>query len=302
MDISFLKEFAALSKYESFEKTAEALYTTQSTLSKHIQKMEKELGVTLFDRTTRRVQISECGKVLLRYALEIEALESQYLRELNAYKQVHTHNIRIKTENVSSYRIANHKLMDTFLLFQKEHQDYTLDIGSGKMFEVYDQLIDGSIDFAVFRYHEGIDMSPFDVLSFAEDSVVAILSKQNPFALRKAVSLYDLRDEKFLLSTKKSFMYNLIVNSCKDLGFTPNLVPSDSHMKETIQLAALNMGIYFCMKRPSRDYRNPNAVSVNLDPPFKCKIALCCRKGKLSPPAREFWQFMKHISGNETAD
>lgn len=298
MDISLLREFIVLAEVESFEKAADQLYTTQSTLSKHIKKMENELGITLFDRTTRNVQITEGGKLLLSYARQIEALEQSCLSELSSYKQTQT--IKIMTENVSSYKVANYKLIDAFFEFQKRYPNYKLDISSGKMYEVYHQLISGQIDFAVFRYRNKTDMSAFVAMPFAEDRVVAVCSKHHRLASKKSVTLSELRDEELLLNTKESFMHNYIMDACKEEGFTPKVVIADNHMRDAIDLAALNMGIYFCMKLPAKDYHNSNISIIDLVPAYKCRIALCYNKRKLSPPAKEFWQFMKIINSADT--
>ncbi|EFD01078.1 transcriptional regulator, LysR family, partial [Hungatella hathewayi DSM 13479] len=68
MNTTYFKDFLTIAELGSYEKAAEELYTTQSTLTKHIQKLESELGTTLFDRTSRSVRLNECGKIFLPYA------------------------------------------------------------------------------------------------------------------------------------------------------------------------------------------------------------------------------------------
>ena len=64
MDINYFKEFVVLAQTGNFMEAADILYSSQSTLSKHIKSMESELGVPLFDRTTRKVKISKYGQLL----------------------------------------------------------------------------------------------------------------------------------------------------------------------------------------------------------------------------------------------
>ena len=68
MELNHVKEFIALTKTENYLEAAENLFTSQSSLSKHIKSLEAELGTTLFDRTTRQVKLNEAGKVFLKYA------------------------------------------------------------------------------------------------------------------------------------------------------------------------------------------------------------------------------------------
>jgi len=78
MEINYLKEFVILSQTGNFLEAADVLYSSQSALSKHIKRMEKELGVPLFDRTTRKVSISKYGQLLLPYAKQIVELQEKY--------------------------------------------------------------------------------------------------------------------------------------------------------------------------------------------------------------------------------
>ena len=63
-----IREFVFLANINNFQEAADALYISQSTLSRHIQSLENELQNKLFDRTTRSVQLSEFGKFFLPYA------------------------------------------------------------------------------------------------------------------------------------------------------------------------------------------------------------------------------------------
>ena len=71
MNTGRLYEFLVLAKLLSFSKAADALYISQSVLTKHIQELEKELGCSLLTRTTHGVSLTEAGKVLLRDAPEL---------------------------------------------------------------------------------------------------------------------------------------------------------------------------------------------------------------------------------------
>lgn len=65
MELNHVKEFIALTKTENYLEAAENLFTSQSSLSKHIKSLEAELGTTLFDRTTRQVKLNEAEEQTL---------------------------------------------------------------------------------------------------------------------------------------------------------------------------------------------------------------------------------------------
>ena len=74
MDIQYFSEFIKLVEIGNFMEAADELFISQSTLSKHINALEKELEVSLFDRTTRRVKLTQAGRALLPYAVKIVQL------------------------------------------------------------------------------------------------------------------------------------------------------------------------------------------------------------------------------------
>ena len=71
MDIEYIRQFALLAKDCHFQSAADKLFINQSTLSKHIAVLEKELGQKLFHRTTRQVELTDFGRDFLPYAEKI---------------------------------------------------------------------------------------------------------------------------------------------------------------------------------------------------------------------------------------
>lgn len=71
MEINKLRTFVDLAKTLSFSETAENLYTSQSTISKQIKGLEKELGQELFERNNKNVTLSDYGKLILPNAKKI---------------------------------------------------------------------------------------------------------------------------------------------------------------------------------------------------------------------------------------
>lgn len=84
MNTGRLYEFLVLSKLLNYGKAAQALYISQSVLTKHMQAMEKELGVPLLNRTTHGVALTEAGKMLAKEAPELIAKCDSALRRLRS--------------------------------------------------------------------------------------------------------------------------------------------------------------------------------------------------------------------------
>ncbi|MGB5823566.1 MAG: selenium metabolism-associated LysR family transcriptional regulator [Proteocatella sp.] len=71
MDFKQLESFITIAKYNSFSKAARELYLTQPTLSNHIQNLENELGLLLFDRKGKTIELTSAGKIFKDHAIEI---------------------------------------------------------------------------------------------------------------------------------------------------------------------------------------------------------------------------------------
>ncbi len=86
MDVKYFHEFLVLAQLCHYQDAAEQLFITPSALSKHIARLEDELGVMLFDRTTRRVRLTPYGVTFRTYAAQIDKQYDKCLADLTQLK------------------------------------------------------------------------------------------------------------------------------------------------------------------------------------------------------------------------
>src|SRR5687767_11193742 len=82
LDLRALRYFVAAAEELHFTRAAARLFVAQQVLSREVQKLERQLGVALFVRSTRRVALTADGERLLAHARQLLALHDQALREL----------------------------------------------------------------------------------------------------------------------------------------------------------------------------------------------------------------------------
>lgn len=292
MNTTYFKDFLAIIEYGNYEKAAEELYTTQSTLTKHIQKLEAELGTPLFDRNSRNVRLNECGKILLPYAQQTLQIEREYQMALSSYSRETQYTISIgSVTNIVAYRIS-----DIFVNFQRDYPNYHLDIDGGSPYAVYQNLLQGHYDFAFLRYTDKTDISDITAIPFTTDQLAVACSKTNPLASKSSVTMKDLEHENILMFKEHSFMYDFINSACNAAGFKPKISLSVHRTENLVELASHNMGICFLMKKVALTFDNPNIAIVDLEPVVKCNIDLCYKKGKkLTIAAQNFMNFTRHF-------
>lgn len=126
MRVEYLNEFLELTHTENYQEAAENLFVSQATLSKHIQALETEFNLTLFDRTTRSVHLSEDGKFLLQYATKIvsayDDCKSAIANRLS--QKTREHSIRI----ASTTHIVEYGIADVIAGFKRMHYSIKLDV------------------------------------------------------------------------------------------------------------------------------------------------------------------------------
>ena len=137
-----LKYFCTLAKNLNLTRTAEQLYVSQSTLSASISRLEKEVGVPLFDRKGGRIFLNENGKVYLEH-IETALSEIELAAEL-AKKEAQSREKEIRIA-ASHSRIW----LDMSVQFMREHPDVRLAFKTENLATYYQRLMDGRLDFVI---------------------------------------------------------------------------------------------------------------------------------------------------------
>lgn len=194
MNTGMLYEFLVLSKLLNYSKAAVALYISQSVLTKHIQALEKEMGIPLLLRTTHGVTLTEAGKVLAKEAPELLGKCDSILRRLRNKNIPARSSIRIGMGLEFSY--SNH-IRQFFHAFLQRYPDIELqyDVAvsntPSRIVTQYDLL------FTPCVYH---DLPP-DVIHILsqQHGTLAMLPPGHPLMVLPAVSLHQLSGQTIIV-------------------------------------------------------------------------------------------------------
>ena len=284
MEIGYLKEFVVLAQTGNFMEAANILYSSQSALSKHVKSMETELGVPLFDRTTRKVRISKFGQLLLPYAKQITELQDQYA----AILQNSLENDQEILTVGSIYGLAQYKITDVLVKFKKTRAESTLNVLQASSRDLKEMLRQRKCELAFIRDLEDVD-GEFVQISYFTDSIVAVLPTTHHLASQKTIPLVMLKDEDFLLPLQETMPYRLSMMACEQSGFEPRVAYNDPEMENLIDLVIKGMGVSLVLKQLVLYHSHPRIAIVDVTPSVSTQINLCYLKGvKLSDAARHF--------------
>lgn len=287
MEINYLREFVVLAQTSNFMEAADILYSSQSTLSKHIKNIETELGVQIFDRTTRKVVINKFGNLLLPYAKQIVELQDKYTAILHSNLDT---DLEILTLG-SIPALAQYNITDIFVDFKKTRPQSTLNVVQTISEDLREMLRQKKCELAFIRYVQNEEYDDDDLVkvSFAVDSMAAVLPATHPLAKQKIIPLRMLANENFLLVDKSTMLYKLAVHACEQSGFEPKVDYSDHRLENLIELVIMGMGVALLMKPLALYLSNPKIKIVDVTPVMSTQICLCYLKdSELSGAAKHF--------------
>ena len=297
MDTERCREFVVLSQTCNYLQAADQLFISQSTLSKHIKSLERELGVELFNRTTRRVQLTEQGRVLLPFARKLAATAHDATVALANAQDNERHVLDIGSIPVMVPYGITKVLHD----FERKHPNTRLCIAEGEADGLRELLRNRTLDLAFIREWDG-DVSldtgdeEFVTVPFAQDQLSAVLPASHPLARRPTISLSDLANEEFLLLPKGTVMDTLITDACAAEGFVPEVRYRGTRAENIIDLVARGMGVSLLMRTPAAYLTRSSVSIVNLEQPIVTQIKLYrLRDREPTPEAQEFLDYLSVV-------
>jgi DNA-binding transcriptional LysR family regulator len=281
-----LECFRAVAHRRHFAKAAETLGRTQPALSVQIQRLETEMGVTLFERTGKIVQLTAAGEILLPYSDRIlGAVDEAAIKMAEVHGGTLGH-VRIGTIPT----VAAHFLPSVLRDFRARFPNVTVLLREeGRTPGLVALLENHEIDLSI-----GLEPRPATGLKFTkllvEEFCVAV-SQQHPLSSLTSVPISRLRREPFILyKTPGHHNREIILQYCRNAGFEPD-VAFESEQAETIQnLVASNLGITLLPHMVLQHRKGQNIAMVRIEPPTpRRSVVAAWRIGRyLSVNARQF--------------
>ena len=273
MDMNIQKYLAFLKtvEYGSITKAAEILSYSQSGVSRMIQDIEKEWGLSLLERSRGGVRLTSDGMKLLPYiqslCTEYDALQKQ-VQEL---KGMESGLIRIGTFSSA----ATHWLPNIIREFQKDYPNIEYELLLGDYTEIETWIQEGRVDCGFLRLPT---LPEFDTIFLEQDDFLVILPENHPLTKKEKIFLSDLGKEPFLLLEKDK--NTEISDFFRKHDFSPNVHFTLWDDYAILAMVESGMGISLLPRLILK--RIPYRVAVReLDVPAYRDIALVLRNQKL---------------------
>ncbi len=288
MEIRQIQYFLSIVDTSSFSEAADEYYISQSSLSKKIMALEKELGVLLFDRSKRKVSLTNAGEAFLDHARKIDANYKAMIVDLNGYKS-DTDSFSIAAIPV----ITQYGITTYIAQFREVYPtiDFTLEEIDG--LNILPALEEHRYDLAFTRHHL-LDHEKFTSLEVSKDKLLVVVSRKNRHATRPSISIKELSNDNFILFDKVTDLHELIIDECGKAGFEPTIFYSSHRKVSVFSLVGANIGIALMPSKIFDYHKNPDVLAIPLAEDIECNMVLVYLKNKKLPrSAQVFLDFIR---------
>ena len=253
MEMKTVHYYIAVAEELNLTRAAERLMMSQPPLSYQMKKLEEELGVTLFLRGKRRLELTDAGKLFLRRAYELEALEEKSREEMQSFGKGISGNLSIGLVEGRAPYLAAHWMKN----YRQEHPGVTFEFWNGSGDDVLDRLHHGRADLALIAAPYNTEL--LEGFPVAHEPWAAFMSISHPLAQKSGdfLPLKELAGQPLFIPSRRSRIEGVRA-WFREIGEEPLIAGELSSHIDAVALAEQNVGI--CIY-PMTTYNDSNLVA-----------------------------------------
>ncbi|WP_205698462.1 LysR family transcriptional regulator [Conexibacter sp. SYSU D00693] len=281
MELRHLRTIAAVARTGSFTKAGEELHLAQSAVSQQVSRLEQELGCEVFRRSSRRVELTAEGRLVLDYAQRVIAEVDGLRSELDELSGLVKGELRLG----GMYPTGLYDLFSTLAEFRSRHPGVAVHFVEGTQEDLLDELRSDGLD-AIFTAVDPDRIGDdFAATLLSEEEFVVALPPQHPLAAKEHVTLAELAGEDLVAFRENSALRRRLEAAMAPLGLEPRNAFICTEMAAVRALVAKGMGIAV-MPRSAAEQAGPAIALRPVGPePLTWPVALVWRARRRQPPA-----------------
>ncbi|MBI6871552.1 LysR family transcriptional regulator [Clostridium aciditolerans] len=287
MDIKQLKYFLAIAEEGQITGAAKRLNIAQPPLSYHLKLLEEELGVKLVERGSRKIQLTDAGKILRNRAEQMLELAQSTVKELKDFSTGLKGTLSIGTVSSSGATLLPERIKS----FHSEYPGVSFEVWEGNTFRILEILNNGVIEIGIVRTPFNTD--EFEVRFLSKEPMIAVYAKDcNWLEENKSISLADLIDKPLIIYRR---FEKIISESCLKVGFEAKIICKNDDARTTLLWAQSGIGIAIVPKTALELVKSTNLKYKDIsEPSLETSIAAIWRKDRyLSTAAKHFLEFFE---------
>jgi LysR family transcriptional activator of glutamate synthase operon len=279
VELRHVRYFLAVARHAQFTRAAEELHIVQPALSQQIKQLEQELGVVLFERGSRNVDLTPAGQAFLSRAERILADVENTMAEMRDFsKALHG---RVAIGSMFSLGLGPLQLPSMLAAFHARYPEVQVILREGITNTLLRQVQTGEIDIALTDLSIADSLADFAVEPITSEPLVALVGPEHPLAHRTSVRLGELSHERFIrLTIGSPSRAKHLIDACQAEGFTPNFAFAPANAAMARALVSAGLGVYVTHPWVAESDGPPVRV-VQLEPQtLRSQIALVWAKGR----------------------
>ena len=289
MELRHLRYFTAVAETLSFTQAAADCGVAQSALSQQIARLERDVGATLFSRSSRQVRLTEAGAVLLPRARRLLADAEQARQDVAALAGLRRGRLRLGAIQTVSAALD---LAAVLGAYHVRYPGIELSVSYDTSTALLVAVLEGSLDLALVglgaeRVPAGLDHRVLD-----EDRLVAVVAAGHRLADRRQVDLAELSGDELIWFSRGTGLRSAVEAACARAGLTPQPRFEVGMIGEMVRLAAHGLGVALVPASAVAPAAAAGSASVPActvlrltDPQAVHRVALVHRADRLSAAA-----------------
>ena len=286
MDTKKLVTFVDLAQTKNYSKTAERIFTTQATVSKHIMALEKEWNVELFSRAHREINLTDVGKLLLPQVKELLRVEQKIHQTINLQQTQKEQSLVIK--GVPS--ISQYQAFDIITNFAKQNPEIKLKFSESETELLIDSLEQDEADIIFTRTFDKAN-SKYETIVSEHDYFVLLVPKENPLAKIQQVEIKMLQNESLLLLGDSTKLYTPVISMLKEEGVKPHILYEGRRINLILEMLNQGMGVSIMMNKSFDLTDYPEVVAIPIIPKKTSELIFLKKKSNMTNAVNSFWKF-----------
>ncbi|MBG5278955.1 LysR family transcriptional regulator [Pseudomonas aeruginosa] len=287
MELRHLRYFIAVAEELHFGRAAERLGISQPPLSQQIQALEEEIGARLFERTNRRVELTDAGRLFLDESRQVLA---QVDKAVLLARRAHLGELGELKIGFTSSAPFTSTIPSSIHAFRKAYPDVHLDLQEMSSRQVLKALLEESLQVGVIR-----PLALPDAVHWVElfrEPLVAVLRADHPLAAgsEDGLAIAALAEEPFVFFPRSygTGLYDQVIALTRQAGFSPRIAQEASEAMTIIGLVSAGLGVSI-LPASFRRTRVDSVVYRTLsDPEATTAVWLVRRQNEGSPLALSF--------------
>ncbi|MBQ1461849.1 MAG: LysR family transcriptional regulator [Selenomonas sp.] len=235
MDIKDMRAFYAIVEEGNISHAAQRLDIAQPALSRQMKRLENSLGVQLFERGSRRIRLTDAGRVMYSRVEHILGMVDGTVREITEIGSGVAGSIRLGTITTSGAMLLPELISE----FHSRYPHVTYQIWEAEGARILELLDNRVIEIGITRTQ--VDSKVYESIVLPNEPLVLIMNKEQEIGSQKdKVNLLELKDKPIIIPLR---WQSVFIANCRKLGFEPHIICVSDSIVQDLLLTKMGVGM-----------------------------------------------------------